>query len=213
LLLVVPKTAFGGVAFRLKKIETKCPIRNIIPHFILSMLRRSSRIATKYGPVYSNLPSAAAQRRVKRAARPKNVFALSKALTAALHDEDKKQSNPLQFTIINTMQFMNEWAHQRYVSQPVSGQEYSRVRITVSHEDHTGSCEDPELWRTERERYYTLYFTPFTEEDQAKPLRKCWTETVRGHEECGAQVRYTIHSVDHIVLNQDTEMSDSCVSM
>jgi hypothetical protein len=177
------------------------------------MLRRSSRIATKYGPVYSNLPSAAAQRREKRTARPKNVFALSKALTAALHDEDKKQSNPLQFTIMNTMQFMNEWAHQRYVSQPVSGQEYSRVRITVSYEDHTGTCEDPELWRTDRERYYILYFTPFTEADQAKPLKKSWTETVHGHEECGAQVRYTIHSVECIVMNENSEMSDSCVSM
>ena len=177
------------------------------------MLRRSSRIATKYGPVYSNLPSAAAQRREKRAARPKNVFALSKALTAALHDEDKKQSNPLQFTITRTMQFMNEWAHQRYVSHTVSGQEYSRVRIIVSYEDHTGTCEDPELWRTDRENHYTLYFTPFTEADQAKPLRKCWTETVQGHEECGAQVRYTIHSVEKIVMNEDSEMGDSCVSM
>ena len=177
------------------------------------MLRRSSRIATKYGPVYSNLPSAAAQRREKKVSRSKNVFALSKVLKAALREEDKKQSNPLQFTITRTMQFMNEWAHQRYVSHPVSGQEYSRVRITVSHEDHAGSCEDPELWRADRENYYILYFTPFTEADQAKPLRNCWTETVQGHEECGAQVRYTIHSVDHVVLNQDSEMSDSCVSM
>ena len=177
------------------------------------MLRRSSRIASKYGPVYSNLPSAAAQRRVKRAARPKNVFALSKVLKAALRDEDNTQRNPLQFTIMNMMQFTNEWAHSRYVSHPVSGQEYSRVRVTVSHEGHTGSCEDPELWRTDRENYYTLYFTPFTEEDQTKPLMKNWTETVRGHEECGAQVRYTIHSVERIVLNQDAEMSDSCVSM
>ena len=177
------------------------------------MLRRSSRIATKYGPVYSNLPSAAAQRREKKVSRSKNVFALSKALTAALHDEDKKQSNPLQFTVTNTMQFMNEWAHQRYVSHTVSGQAYSRVRIIVSYEDHTGSCEDPELWHTDRENHYTLYFTPFTEADQAKPLRKCWTETVYGHEECGAQVRYTVHSVEHIVMNEDSEMSDSCVSM
>lgn len=177
------------------------------------MLRRSSRIATKYGPVYSNLPSAAAERRKKRATRPKNVFALSKVLTAALYDEDKKQSNPLQFFITTTTQFMNEWAHQRYVSHPVSGQEYSRVRITVSYEDHTGSCEDPELWRTDRENYYTLYFTPFTEADQAKPLQKSWMKTVRGHEECGAQVHYTVRSVEQIVLNQDSEMSDSCVSM
>jgi hypothetical protein len=177
------------------------------------MLRRSSRIATNYGPVYSNLPSAAAQRREKKVSRSKNVFALSKVLKAALREEDKKQINPLQFTITRTMQFMNEWAHQRYVAQPVSGQAYSRVRIIVSHEDHTGSCEDPELWRMDRENHYTLYFTPFTEADQAKPLMKSWTETAYGHEECGAQVRYTIHSVDHIVLNQDSEMSDSCVSM
>jgi hypothetical protein len=201
------------IAFRLKKIETKCPLRNIIPSPFISMLRRSSRIATNYGPVYSNLPSAAAQRREKKVSRSKNVFALSKVLKAALREEDKKQINPLQFTITRTMQFMNEWAHQRYVAQPVSGQAYSRVRIIVSHEDHTGSCEDPELWRTDRESHYTLYFTPFTEADQAKPLMKSWTETVQGHEECGAQVRYTIHSVDHVVLNQDSEMSDSCVSM
>jgi hypothetical protein len=174
------------------------------------MLRRSSRIASKYGPVYSNLPSTAVQRRAKRA---KNVFALSKVLKAALREEAKKCANPLQFSITHTMQFTTEWAHERYVSQPVSGQEYSRVRITVSYEGHMGSCEDPELWYTERENTYTLYFTPFTAADKKKPLTKNWTETVHGHEECSAQIRYTIHSVDHIVLNQDSEMSDACVTM
>ena len=174
------------------------------------MLRRSSRITSKYGPVYSNLPSAAAKRRAKRA---KNVFALSKVLKAALREEAKKNTNPLQFRITHTMQFMTEWAHERYVPNPVSGQEYSRIRITVSYEGHMGPCDDPALWYTDRENTYTLYFTPFTAADQKKPLMKNWMETVHGHEECSAQIRYTIHSVEQIVLNQDSEMSEACVTM
>jgi hypothetical protein len=174
------------------------------------MLRRSSRIASKYGPVYSNLPSITSQRRAKRS---KNVFALAKVLKAALLDEGKKSTNQLQFSITHTMQFMTEWANERYVSNPIAGQEYSRVRITVSYEGHMGPCEDPTLWYTDRENTYTLYFTPFTVVDQKKPLTKNWTETVRGHEECSAQIRYTVHSIERIVLNQDSEMSDACVTM
>jgi hypothetical protein len=178
-------------------------------HPLSSMLRRSSRIATKYGPVYSNLPSVTSQR---RAARIKDVFALSKVLKAALRDEGKKSANPLQFIGAGGIHFNSVWASNRYVPEPVSGETYSRVRITISYENHTGPCDEPNLWRTDREEFVELHFKPFTAMDKRKPLTKSWTETVRGHEECGAMIRYTVQSIDQIVLEGiavDSEMSDS----
>jgi hypothetical protein len=174
------------------------------------MLRRSSRIASKYGPVYSNLPSVTSQRRV---ARTKDVFALARVLKAALRDEGKKSANPLQFTGEGGIHFTSVWANNRYVPEPVSGETYSRVRITISYENHTGPCDEPDLWRTEREDFVELHFKPFTAMDKRKPLTKSWTETVRGHEECGAMIRYTVQSIDQIVFQNgyavDSEMSDS----
>ena len=176
------------------------------------MLRRSSRIAATYGPVYSNLPSVATQRRAQRA---KDVFALARVLKAALRDEGKKLNNPLQFSGEGSIQFVNEWVAQRYVPQPVVGQSYHRICIVASYEGHSGSCNDPEFWRTDRETYFELHFQPFTAAEQRKPLMKSWTENIPGHEECGAVIRYTIHRVERITMedrtditSNDSEMSD-----
>ena len=153
------------------------------------MLRRSNRIASTYGPVYSNLPSVATIRRQKKA---KDIWSFAKSMKAALLEEKK---NPLTFE--GDLQFDDPWAARRYVKNPSPDGTYDVVRIAIVREGHTGDCADPEEW-SHTEGIITLHFTPFTKTDRKKPLFRGWKKAIPGHEECGAVIRYSVLGMERV---------------
>lgn len=167
------------------------------------MLRRSSRIASKYGPVYSNLPSISSIRRQKKT---NDIWSLAKEMKAALRYEDKK--NPLAFTVEEgNIRFHDAWATKRYINDPLSGISYDRVRVLIVCEGHTGECSDPDIWSNVSEQTLILHFTPFTKTDRKRPLQREWIVNAAGHEECGATIRYFIQSIDRIFI----ETQHTCI--
>jgi len=171
-------------------------------------LRRSARIASKYGAMYSNVPSIKSQKRIQAESK--------KSMEAML--KSRSSTNAIEFYIQDyDVHFTNPtgWAAKRYTPQTIPGQTYDRVFVKITQEDHSGYCSDAEdMYETEI--VLIMYFHRLDGETPLKdmiPTKLTWSHRSDHHYWCNAQDRYSIISVTSIVAPpQDVCNCDECLS-
>ena len=175
-------------------------------------VRRSERIASMYGALYSNIPSVTAQKR-KEKQRKISKTSLAEEMKKKYEEMKKEQARkdgPLACRISwygsehYDVSFNNRdgWAEKRYVTSLLPGLPYDLVLVKIEEEDHSGYCSDADELIVRRTGSVPLYFARLEGETPLKdmlPLNLKWEHIADGHYWCNARDRYTIIAVESII--------------